>query len=247
MISATIITLNEEKKIASALRSLQRLVKEIVVVDSGSTDKTLEIAKKFRAKIFFRKFDNFANQKNFALSKVTGDWVLSIDADEEIPNDLAKEIKQTIKKTKVVGFLIPRRNFILGKEIKYSRWSPDRHIWLWKKDFGKWEGMVHEEVKVSGEVASIKHPKIHNSHQTITDFMTTNNFYSELESQSLFKSKINFSFPGMLWDPFAEFILRYIYKMGFLDGKRGFILAYLMGIYKLMVWVKLWHLQMEQK
>lgn len=246
MISATIITLNEEKNIKRAIKSLKNIVDEIIVVDSGSKDKTVEIAKKLGAKVFLRKFDNFASQKNWALSKITNNWILSLDADEEIPSALADEIKKAVKNKDIAGYLIPRRNFILGKEIKYSRWSPDKHIWFWKKDKGKWAGEVHEEVKVLGKVGNFKNSKIHNSHQSLSDFIDSNNFYSTLLSESMYKKGVNFSLFKMFWNSIWEFKIRFFYKLGFLDGWRGFVLAYLMAIYQLMVWIKLWELEQKK-
>lgn len=246
MISATIITLNEEEDIEKAIKSVKDLVDEIIVVDCGSKDKTVEIAEKLGAKVFFRRFDNFANQKNWAKNKAINPWILSLDADEVVTSDLALEIRRAVKNEEFTAFLIPRRNFILGREIKYSRWSPDRHIWLWKKDFGRWEGLVHEEVKVEGKVGIIENAKIHYSHQTIKEFIAANNRYSDLEAINLFNNRINFSFWKMIWEAIFEFLLRFVYKKGFMDGIRGFILAYLMGMYKLIVWIKLWYLK-EQK
>lgn len=246
MISATIITLNEEKKIKRAIGSISDIVDEVIVVDSGSEDRTIEIAKKLGAKVFFRKFDNFANQKNWAQSLATGDWILSLDADEEIPTKLAEEIKHALTKENIAGYFIPRRNFILEKEIKHSRWSPDKHIWLWKKESGKWAGDVHEEVVVRGKVGELKNSKIHYSHKTLSEFLDSNNFYSTLLSESMHKSKVKFSFVKMFWGPIFEFSVRYFYKLGFLDGWRGFTLAYLMAIYQLMVWVKLWQLNQQK-
>lgn len=241
-ISVTIITINEEKKIEQCLKSLQKLDAEIILVDSGSTDRTLEIAKKYKTKIFHRDFDNFANQKNWAISKASSSWILSVDADEIISEDLAEEIEKVIQTKEYTAFLIPRRNFILGAEIKYSRWSPDKHIWLWKKDQGKWEGEVHEEVVCTGKVGQLNNSKEHYSHDTINEFIKSNNFYSTLEAKSLHKKGVRFSFFKMIWQAGFEFFIRYFYKMGFLDGWRGFCLSYLMGIYKLMVWIKLWSL-----
>lgn len=246
MISVTIITLNEEKNITKLLKNLEDFADEIIIVDSGSTDKTIELAKKFKVKVFFRKFDNFANQKNWAASKVNEEWILSIDADEEIPNSLKQEIKGAIKNKQYNGYLIPRRNFILGREIKHSRWSPDKHIWLWRKDHGKWVGDVHEEVKVSGDVGKLKNSKIHNSHKTISNLFESNNFYSALLAQSMHKKSIKFSFLKMLWDSYFEFFVRFFYKLGFLDGWRGFVLAYAMAVYQLMVWIKLWELEQKK-
>ncbi|MDD5147101.1 MAG: glycosyltransferase family 2 protein [Candidatus Daviesbacteria bacterium] len=246
MISAIIITLNEEDKIGRAIKSLKGLADEIIVVDSGSSDKTLDIAESLGAKVYFRKFDNFANQKNWAVSKTKGDWILSLDADEEILGSLAEEIKEASKSNNFAGYLLPRRNFIFKKEIKHSRWSPDLHIWLWKKDCGRWVGDVHEEVVVSGKVGLLKGSKIHNSHDTVSSFIKANNLYSTLDARKLFRKNIKFSFIKMFRETFFEFFIRFFYKRGFLDGSEGFILAYIMGIYKLTVWIKLWELERKE-
>lgn len=246
MITTTIITLNEEKNIRKAITSVKELSSEIIVVDCGSSDKTEEIAKKLGARVFFRKFDNFSNQKNWAVSKANEEWILATDADEEIPKALEEEIKEAVKNERYAGFLIPRRNFILGGEIKHTRWSPDKHIWLWKKDLGKWVGNVHEEVVVKGEIGLLKNAKIHYSHKNVEEFIRTNERYSSLEADNLFKKNFKFIFWKMFWHPIFEFFLRYILKMGFLDGRRGFMLSYLMGIYKLTVWIKLWELKKQK-
>ncbi len=238
-LSVTIITLNEERNLPKCLESLG-FVDEIIVVDCGSIDKTVEIAKKYKAKVYHRAFDNFADQKNWAAEKATGNWVLSVDADEVIPNTLASEIKSAIVSEEFEGYLIPRRNFIFGAEIKYSRWSPDRHIWLWKKEKGKWVGDVHEEVQVDGKVGMLKNAKLHYQDTTISEFIKSNNKYSELQAKEMLKNGAKFSLFRMFWDAKFEFLLRYVYKKGFLDGWRGFILSYIMALYKMMVWVKVW-------
>lgn len=247
MISATIITLNEQKNIKRVLQSLKGVVDEIVVVDSGSIDKTVELAKLLGAKVFIRDFDNFSNQKNFAVSKTKGDWILAVDADEEIAPLLGEEIKKAIENAKYAGFLIPRRNFILGAEIKHSRWSPDKHIWLWKKDCGKWVGDVHEEVVVQGAIGELKNSKINFQDKSIFDFIQKNDKYADFLAVSLYKKGVRFSYRRFFYDPIFEFLIRYFYKLGFLDSWRGFILAYLMGVYKISVWIKIFELQYLNK
>src|SRR3989344_1136119 len=128
-LTSILITKNEEANIKRCLASIKDISDEIIIVDSGSTDKTLQIAKSFNAKIINKSFDNFASQRNFALSKAGNDWVLSLDADEEISQELREEISKAIETEKFDGYLIPRKNIIFGKEIKHTRWSPDKHIW----------------------------------------------------------------------------------------------------------------------
>lgn len=239
-ITVTVITLNEEKDLPSCLGSVAGLADEIVVVDSGSTDKTLDIAKKYQAKIFYRKFDNYSNQKNYAAAKASGEWMLSMDADEVITEELADEIKEAVKNKEYDAYLIPRKNILLGKEIKYTRWSPDKHVWLWKKMKGEWKGRVHEEVEVNGIIGELKNHKIHYSYKTVADFLEMMNSYTDLIAEEKILKGKKFSYLRMFIDPAVCFFRRFIYKKGFLDGWRGFVLSYLMAIYRLTVWIKVW-------
>lgn len=245
-LSVTVITLNEKKDLPRALSSVKELADEIVVVDSGSTDNTLKIAKKFGVKIYKRKFDNYARQKNFAAKKTTGYWILSLDADEEISPMLSDEINNILNNEDgnngYNAYSIPRRNIIFGKYIKYSRWQPelDRHVWLWKKNKGRWVGNVHEELKVDGKVGKLKGAKIHYQYETVGEFMQMMNTYSELDAQITLDDGKDFSYLNLFGQPIYNFMVRYFYRLGFLDGWRGFILSYLMAVYHFQLWVKVW-------
>ncbi|MCH7641626.1 glycosyltransferase family 2 protein [Patescibacteria group bacterium] len=244
-LSVTVITLNEEKDLKRCLESVRDLADEIVVVDSGSMDKTVEIARKYGAKIYDREFDNYSNQKNYAIEKAKGDWILSMDADEEIPPKLAKEIKSKVKsqRSKVNAYSMPRRNIILGKFIKYSRWQPEfeRHVvWLFRKGRGKWVGDVHETVELDGEVGRLENAKVHYQYETVSEFMDMMDRYSELDAGQRVKNGVKFSYFRLFFDPIYNFLVRYFYRLGFLDGWRGFILSYLMAVYHLELWVKIW-------
>ncbi len=241
-LSATVITLNEEKDLPRLFSSVKNLADEIVVVDSGSTDKTLTIAERFGCITFKRKFDNYSNQKNYALEKASGDWILSLDADEEVTPELAQEIKRAIKDGSYDGYSIPRKNIILGKFIKHTRWDPelDRHVWLWRKGKGKWVGSVHEEVVVSGKVGKLKNAKIHYQYKTVREFIDMINRYTNLEAEEMIKKGIRFSYFRFFYDPVYEFLVRFVYRKGFLDNWQGFALSYLMAIYKMTTWVKVW-------
>lgn len=243
-LSAVIIAFNEEEDLPRCLKSVCDLADEILVVDSGSTDKTVEIAKKFGAKVYVRKFDNYAGQKNFAASKAKGNWILSLDADEEISPELALEIQPilTSRQSANVAYSIPRKNIILGKLIRYTRWQPelDRHIWLWKRNKGKWEGDVHEEIIIEGNVGKLKYPKVHYQYKNVGEFLDMMNRYSELDAQKRVRSGNRLSLIRLFLDPFYNFSVRYFYRLGFLDGWRGFFLSYLMAIYHLELWIKIW-------
>lgn len=243
-ISATIIAKNEEGNIANAIESVKSFADEVVVViDTRTFDRTSQIAKAQGARVFLRRFDNFANQKNFAAQKATGDWIFSLDADEEIGRDFAVEARKAVNRQDVDGYLIPRKNIIFGKEIKHTRWSPDKHIWLWRKSKGKWVGSIHEEVVVKGRVGELKSAKIHHSHKTVSDFLEMLNNYTLLEAQKIIENGKKFSLFKFFTSPIISFFGRYFYKLGFMDGWRGFVLSYLRAMYKCVVWVKVWDKQ----
>ena len=239
-LSVIIITLNEEENLQRCLESVKRIADEIVVVDSGSTDMTLEIAKKYKARIYSRKFDNYSNQKNYAVEKATGDWIFSLDADEEITPELGSGIQVALRQKDINGYFIPRKNIIFGQEIKHTRWSPDAHIWLWRKGKGSWKGEVHEEVDVKGWVANLKNAKIHFSYARVSDFWKMMNNYTERMAEDLLKKGNKFSLLLLFFSPALSFFRRFFYKKGFLDGWRGFILSYLMAIYRMTTWIKIW-------
>ncbi len=244
-LSAVIIAYNEEKNLPRAIKSVKDLVDEIiVVVDSRTTDKTKEVAEKHGAKTFVREFDTFANQKNFAADNSRGEWILSLDADEKVTPELARELKSKLQnpKPKVEAYSIPRKNIIFGKFIKYTRWQPelDRHIWLWRKGKGKWVGDVHEELEVNGEVEALKYPKIHYQYETVSEFLKMMNSYSEMDAAQRVKIGVGFSLLKFLLDPLYNFLVRYFYRLGFLDGWRGYVLSCLMAIYHLEICIKIW-------
>lgn len=244
LLSVCIITLNEEKYIRKCIESVLGVADEVVVIDSGSTDKTVEIAKKLGASVYYRKFDNYACQKNYASNKAKYPWILSIDADEIVEESLASEIVTAIKDKRYAAYSIPRKNIILGKFIKYTRWQPelDRHVWLYKKDKGIWVNEVHEEVQVTGSVGKLKNAKVHYQYETVTEFFSMMNSYSSIEAGEKYKKGKRFSVIPLLFTPHYNFAVRYFYRFGFLDGWRGFMLSYLMTIYHIVVIVKIWEL-----
>jgi glycosyltransferase involved in cell wall biosynthesis len=260
-LSVCIITKNEEKDVTRCLESVKNWADEIIVVDDGSTDKTMSIAKRYGAIVFERKLDNFASQKNYAMGKATGDWIFSIDADEVITVELREEVKDTLADKKdmtpekelgimnyelrrdsgdINGYLIPRKNIILGAEIKHTRWAPDKHIWLWRRGKGKWVGEIHEEVEVEGKVGELKNAKIHYQYETVRDFFSMINNYTEREANQKQRVGEKFSYFKLLYAPLLSFFRRYIYKRGFQDGWRGFMLSYMMAIYRMTTWIKVW-------
>ncbi len=249
MISAVVLTRNEEKNIVDCLESLS-WCDEIIVVDDSSEDRTLEVAKKMDAKVFTRSFDNdFSAQRNFGLKKANGDWVLFVDADERISKALALEISNLVRSTssgqisnKYNGFYIKRRDFMWGKELKYGETG---NIWLLRlarKDAGRWVGKVHEEWKIKGKVGRLKNEIIHYPHQSITEFLKEINFYTDIRAKELFDKGVSPNSISILFYPVAKSLSNYFLKLGFLDGLQGLVFAIMMSFHSFLVRGKLWHL-----
>ena len=231
-LSVVIPTLNEEKDLPACLASLRGMATEMIVVDSGSTDRTAVIAKKFGAKVIQHSFTSYSETRNFGDSVSTGDWILSIEADVTISPELKSEILEAIKNEKFESYYIGRVNLIWGKAVLHTDWSPqdDCHIWLYRKGAGSWQSLVHEEYVTQGTVGRLKHFLIHRNYETVSEFIEKINKYSDLALQQK-----NY-FPG--WWFLRDFLKRYLYKQGYLDGYRGLFLSYLQAVYYLTLTIK---------
>jgi len=246
-VSAVISAFNEEKNIARCLQSLS-FADEIVVVDNSSIDKTAEIAKKYTDKVFSQK-NNPAEidlQKNFGFEKATGDWILSVDADEEVSQALAAEIKAiTKKKNTISGYWIPRKNIIFGKFIQHTGWYPDPQLRLFKKGKGKYvKAHVHEAIKLEGESAYLKEFLVHHHYETITQFIRrTVDIYAPNEAKDYLDKGYQFSHFDAIRFPLSEFISRFFSRKGYQDGFHGLMLSLLMAFYHFMIFAYLWEKQ----
>src|SRR5271166_4416961 len=202
-LSVVIVTLNEEANLARTLASVA-WADEIVVVDSGSTDRTREIAESFHAKFCVEPWRGFSAQKNFALEKATCDWVLSLDADEEVELALAEEIRTTLAANpSVTGFWIPRKNFFLGRWIRHGGFYPDPKLRLFRRGAGQFEDrLVHEDLRVDGTTASLQHHLLHYAYPTVEDYLEHMNRYSSLGAQmAVAKRAGGFSFVNIVIRP----------------------------------------------
>jgi glycosyltransferase involved in cell wall biosynthesis len=228
MISAVLITKNEEANLEDCLKSLT-FCDEIVIVDNDSQDKTLEIAQKYNAKMISTKdWPGFGPQKQKAVDLALGPWILSIDADERVSNELRDEILQVLKNPVANGFYLPRLSYVCGVPIKHGGWYPDYILRLFKKSAGAFtKDIVHERVLVSGHTDKLKNHLIHYSYKSFEEVIHKYNHYSTLGSDKLYNKKPNAH--GGFWIALARglfaFFKMYILKLGFLDGKMGFILA----------------------
>lgn len=242
MISAVILTKNEEKNIEACLTSIA-WCDEKIIIDDHSEDKTVELAKKKGAKVFSRAMrGDFSDQRNFGLSKTSGDWVLFIDADERVSSALWYEIMQYTSESieEYTGFYIKRLDTMWGKILRHGEMGNIVLLRLAKKGAGKWEGNVHERWNVQGKTTLLKNPLDHFPHNTVTEFLKEINFYTDLRAEELFKKKTSVNWLAIIVYPKAKFILNYFFRRGFLDGLPGFVVAMLMSFHSFLVRGKLW-------
>jgi len=227
-LSACVICHNEERNIKRCLESLHAWVHEIIVVDSMSTDGTVEIARTYTDRIFQRPWPGYPAQKNFALSKAETDWVLSLDADEMVSGALRDEISTEIAKSDALdGYRIPRRSFYQGRWINHSGYYPDRQLRLFRREKGRWVGgRVHERMAVEGRVGDLKQDLFHYPYGgRISGQLGTVNSFSTLLAKDMADRGKRFHLMHLFSRPFFKFLEVYVLKRGFMDGLPGLIIA----------------------
>ncbi len=239
MITAVVITKNEEVNLERCLNSL-RWCDELIVIDDFSDDKTIEVAKKFNAKIFTRKLNNdYAFQRNFGLQKAAGEWVFFIDADEEVTEKLQKEIQKALLSKKANGFYLKRTDFLFGKELKHGETARVKLLRLAQKGAGKWQRQVDETWEITGKTEVLKNPLLHYPHPTLTSFLKSINYKSTLNAQ-VFYEEGKRTRPWDWLKPKAKFFQNWILRLGFLDGMEGLIMALMMSFHSFLVRSKLY-------
>lgn len=246
-ISAVINTFNEEENIERAIRSV-KWADEIVVVDMESEDKTVEIAKKMGAKVFFHNKTGFVEPaRNFAIAKATGTWVLILDADEEIPLSLAKELKK-ISEESVFDFVeIPRKNIIFSKWIRSSMWWPDLNIRFFKKEKVSWSSKIHSKPAANGKGLKLAESEefaiIHHHYISLDQYLERLFRYTKIQANELEKAGVRFKWQDLLEKPLAEFLSRFFANKGFEDGLHGLALGLLQAFSELIVYLRLWEVE----
>lgn len=248
-LSVGIITLNEEKIIGKTLKSVEEIADEIIIVDSNSSDKTIEIAKSFGAKVFTEAWKGFGPQKNSVIDKCSGEWILLIDADEELSESLVSKIKKIINgKTDYNVYKINRSSVCFGKRIRYGGWSNQYAVRLWKKNLVKVnENLVHEDYLTEEKIGFIKEQINHYSYLTLEDYLNRFNRYTTLGAQEYYKRGKNTGIFSIIVNPFFKFLRMYIIRLGFLDGIEGLLLAILSSNYTMVKYYKLLEMNRRDK
>lgn len=252
MISAVILTKNEEKNIIDCIESVI-FCDEILILDDYSSDRTLEAVGKYfgnnrKITILMRKVEgDFAKQRNYAMDRVKGDWALFVDADERIPQTLKKEIIYKIDEFKVTdGFSIKRQNFLWGKPVRFGDFLGEKRVRLGRKKAGRWANKVHEVWEIKGRVQTLSNPMIHYPHESLDEFLRKINLYSDIRAKELYDLGAKTNIIKIVLYTKFKFVYNYLLKFGFLDGIRGLIVALLMSFNSFLVRGKLWRMQRSQ-
>jgi len=225
-LAVTVITKNESKNIRNCLESVN-WVDEIIILDSGSTDDTVAICQEYTDKVFVTDWPGFGVQKNRAIQRATCEWILSIDADESVSEELRQEIEEAIEQpSKRVAYQIPRRSSYCGRFMSHSGWWPDYIIRLFRRGYGRFsDDLVHERLVVQGAMGRLTNPLIHRAFSDLEEVLETTNAYSSAGAQMLHQQHKKASLMGAVLHGLWSFFHTYIIRAGFLDGKEGFMLA----------------------
>jgi len=244
-ISVVIITKNEERNIGECLESV-KWADEIIVVDAKSTDKTVEIAKRYTGNVFIKPWSGFGPQKNWGISKAQHEWIFIIDADERVTPELKDEILATISEpTEIAAFQVPRRNFLLGKWFKYKGEYPNYQLRLFKKGRAWYNNVqIHENLIVDGQIGYLKNSLLHFAVNSIEDYFKKFNQYTTLAAiEKSKRKKAKVKIWDLLFRPMATFIKMYFIKQGFRHGKEGFIFSSLDSFFTYVKYLKLSDIQ----
>ncbi len=247
-LSIVISTYNRQKSLQRTLESVRSLASEIIVVDNESTDETSAVAKQFKATVYRRPNNPMLNvNKNFGIAKASGDWILYLDDDEVIPQDLAAEIHKILASSKddaagPVAYWIGRKNIIFGKWIQHGIWWPDQQLRLFRKSMGKYPAKhVHEHLEVSGQTAVLEHPYVHYNYDSIAQYLwKMEAIYTDSEVNKLVASGYTLRWTDAIRFPVSDFVKLYFAQSGYKDGLHGLVLAWLQAFYAFIVFVKLW-------
>lgn len=242
-LTVTVITRNEAANLAAALDSV-RWADEIIVVDSGSTDDTVAIARGYTDRVIVRPWPGYADQKNFAADEASHDWVLSLDADERVSPALAEEVRRVMAGTPdAAGYRIPRVTFHLGRWIRSTDWYPDYQLRLYDRRRGRWAGRhVHESVRADGPVRRLKGEIQHYAYRDIAHHFQTMDRYTTLAARQMFEDGRRATWIDILVTPRLTFFRNYVLRGGFRDGMAGLIVSAMNAYYVGLKFAKLWEL-----
>lgn len=246
-LSVVVIAKDEEQIIKDCLDSVKWADEIVVVIDDRTKDQTAQIARNYTKKVFFHKFETFSKIKQYALGEVTGDWILVLDADEQVTSLLKKEILKKIQNSSFDGFEVYYSLVFLGKLLRQEE-RTEGAVRLFKRGRGNYTGAaIHERILVKGKVGTLENPILHHSHQSIYKTIVKFNEYTNLEAKQLFETGIRTNLFKIFLSPVYVFVFDYLIQRKVHDGSYGLVRSILYSIYSLLEHLKLWELQQQKK
>jgi len=233
MLAVVVLARDEEDNIEDCLSSVHWADKLCVLVDTRTEDRTAELAERAGAEVRLHKFVNFADQRDVALQSFKAEWIFFVDADERGTPELGSEVRSVIRRTDIVGWWVPRQNYIWGRWIRHAGWYPDYQLRLLKRGFARYDPTreVHELVMLDGAEGHLQHPLIHYNYTTVRQFLDRQAFYADYEARILLKEGIRPRPHHLLLQPLREFRRRFLTLEGYRDAGHGFLLSLLMAYY----------------
>jgi glycosyltransferase involved in cell wall biosynthesis len=243
-LSVTVIARDEAAEIGAALDSV-RWADEIVVIDSGSTDDTVRIARQYTDRVIEREWPGYVAQKNYAASVASNDWILSLDADERVTPALASEIRAALERTPTVSaFRVPRVTWHLGRWIRSTDWYPDYQLRLYDRRVSEWTGTyVHESVSVRGPIGRMRGELQHYAYRDISEHLETIDRYTSLAARQMHEAGRRTGAVPIAGHAACAFVRNYVLKLGVKDGAVGFLISVMNAYYVFLKYAKLWEIQ----
>lgn len=247
-LSVGIITFNEEKRLGRTLESVKELADEIIIVDSGSTDKTGEIALEYKVKFYAEDWKGYGLQKNSVIDKCKNDWILLIDADEVISSKLKKRILDIVNKNSGDVYEVNFTSVCFGKKIKHGGWSGSYRVRLFRNGIGKYnDNVVHEAFVTDGKIEKLKEEIYHYSYEDLSDYLAKFNRYTTEGAKEYYKRRKRVNIFWLVINPIFKFIRMYVFRLGFLDGIEGLLLAILSSNYTMVKYYKLLEMKRRER
>ncbi|HSK11210.1 MAG TPA: glycosyltransferase family 2 protein [Vicinamibacterales bacterium] len=240
-LTVTIITRDEADRLEEAVASVA-FADEVVIVDSGSTDGTIELARRLTPKVFVREWPGFAEQKNFAAAQAAHDWIFSLDADERASPGLGQEVRGLLASgPSASAYRVPRVSFYLGRWIRSTDWYPDHQVRLYDRRAASWAGAhVHESVRALGPVGRLRHELLHLPYRDVSHHLRTIDRYTELAARQLMEEGRRVTLPGLVARPLGAFLRNYVLRGGWRDGGVGLVVSVLNSYYVFLKFARLW-------
>ena len=243
MLSAVLIAHDEGHRLARCLESLRWADEIVVVVSTQTTDDTVEVARRFTDRVFTRAFTGFSDQRQWANEQARGEWILSVDCDEVVPESLAKEVRATLAAPAYAAYRVPHLDYMFGRWIRHGGWYPQLHVRLFRPDRARWERDVHEGVTVDGPIGRLENPILHFSHPRVENWLAKMSRYTTLEAKAMQERGVRMTPLRLVCEPPLYAGYKLFVKQGWRDGAHGLALALLLGTYRMVRNLKLWDLQ----